>query len=262
MITCWRCGGSGFRSVEETMGNADVPCPNCRGTAGEKAECVDPEFRAWVVQYWPEYSLGSAYPAWRSARANAPYLQLPWHEPTKDESILFGREIEAGCGSCVCGEDVSKGAVKLTGFWVIKFDDADMEDEVFTDGAAAAERHKQLSQNWQVALFVDAGQLFNALRSRSEAKEEIAEAGIREMNANKSVVAATNLYYKACSERDEYKRKGEDLCSVLGNLLIHIHELGLRQIVPYQYHNERAEKAERELASMKRMIENHAKGEK
>jgi len=26
---CWRCNGSGYRPIQETFGNADVPCPAC-----------------------------------------------------------------------------------------------------------------------------------------------------------------------------------------------------------------------------------------
>lgn len=47
----------------------------------------------------------------------------------------------------------------------------------------------------------------------------------------------------------ELTRKGEELCCVLGNLLIHLHELGLRYVDQdkFRYRNERAERAESRL---------------
>lgn len=53
-------------------------------------------------------------------------------------------------------------------------------------------------------------------------------------------------------QRDEFEQKGKDLCVALGNLGIHIHELGLR-VLPgskmgeWKYYNERAETAEAKL---------------
>lgn len=43
---CWRCGGSGFRSIEETMGSlGDWPCPACH------PEPVAPAVRFIGVDY-------------------------------------------------------------------------------------------------------------------------------------------------------------------------------------------------------------------
>ena len=56
----------------------------------------------------------------------------------------------------------------------------------------------------------------------------------------------------ALRENQQLRQKGGEVSSVLGNLLIHIHELGLRKSEgiygKFHYRNERAEKTEQQFA--------------
>jgi multidrug efflux pump subunit AcrA (membrane-fusion protein) len=77
-----------------------------------------------------------------------------------------------------------------------------------------------------------------------------AEAVIAKDRAESELAAPTE-------QMEEWKRKGCEVAAVLVNLGIHIHDLGLRndgEMGQWKYRNERAKKAEAELATAKELL--------